>query len=70
MSFRHLFCLKSFLKIINLRLIKEMASLRISHVTAPYFPPADFVTKTHQQVLKPAGFPENSQALDHKLPLG
>jgi hypothetical protein len=45
---------KKFLpKIINLRLIKEMASFRKSHVTVPHFPPADFVTKTRQRILKP-----------------
>ncbi len=40
---------KNFLeKIINLRVINELASFRKSHMTAPYFPSADFVTKTLQ----------------------
>ncbi len=40
---------KNFLeKIINLRVINELVSFRKSHMTAPYFPPADFVTKTLQ----------------------
>jgi hypothetical protein len=36
---------------INLR-IKELTSFRKSHVTALYFPPVDFVTKTRRRVLK------------------
>jgi hypothetical protein len=47
-----------------------MANFRKSHVTAPHFTPADFVTKTRQRVLKPTRFYENSQALDQKSPLG
>jgi hypothetical protein len=57
--------LKKFLeKIINLQLIKEIASFRQSHVTAPHFRLAGLSPKPA------ATFNGNSRALEQKSPLG
>ncbi len=62
-KFRHLFCKKKFLeKIINLRVIKELADLGKIHVKVPK-------TRSLQVCPKSADFSENLRVLDEKSPL-